>query len=172
MGGAEGVMHEDVAQTGQLVGQLGLVFLLAHIQAAVFEQHDLPGLYLDAVDPVAHEGNLAPQQLRKALCHGCQRILRLEGAFGGTAEVAGDHDGCAAVERHADRRQRGPDAGVLGDVACVIQRHVEVGADEDAFALGLALVAQVGEADEWLHGGHGLMGDDERKENGTIAARL
>ena len=37
-------------------------------------------------------------------------------------------------ERVADRRHRRADARVVGDRACVVLRHVQVGADEDALA--------------------------------------
>ena len=39
--GAEGVVNEDVAQRGHLLGQRRVVLLLAHVHAAVLEQHHL-----------------------------------------------------------------------------------------------------------------------------------
>jgi hypothetical protein len=65
--------------------------------------------------------------------------------------VRGDHDGRAGIQRHADGRHAGADAGVFGDGAALVLRHVEVGADEDTFALHGALRAQVGKADD-VHG--------------------
>src|SRR5258706_10873293 len=44
-----------------------------------------------------------------------------------------DHHGGALAERAFDRRRGGADAGVVGDPA-VLDRDVEVGADEDALA--------------------------------------
>ena len=55
------------------------------------------------------------------------------------------------VECHFDGRQRGTDAGVLGDIAGIVLRHVEISADKDAFVFGLAVGAEIGKADE-LHG--------------------
>ncbi|MCY1549812.1 hypothetical protein D9M68_860100 [compost metagenome] len=61
------------------------------------------------------------------------------------------HDGGTSVQRHLDRGDAGADARVFGDVARVVLRHVEVGADEDTLTLGLATGAEIGETDE-LHG--------------------
>jgi hypothetical protein len=43
VGGAEGVVDVDVAQGGHLLRQLGVVLLLADVDAAVLQQHDLAG---------------------------------------------------------------------------------------------------------------------------------
>jgi hypothetical protein len=51
-----------------------------------------------------------------------------------------------------DAGHAGADAGVFGDGAAVVLRDVEVGADENALATGLALGTQIGEADDG-HGG-------------------
>src|SRR5207237_925963 len=61
------------------------------------------------------------------------RILGLELALGRAAEVGGDHHRGAALERQLDAGHRGADARVVGDAA-VLDRNVEVGADEDALA--------------------------------------
>ena len=63
---------------------------------------------------------------------------RLQGERGvgplGAAEMRHEHDlAGAAVEQEPDRRQRGPDARVVGD-APVLERDVEVDADERALA--------------------------------------
>ena len=49
------------------------------------------------------------------------------------AQMAREDDGRALLERVLDRRQRGPDARVVADHA-VLERDVEVHADEDALA--------------------------------------
>ena len=112
----------------------GLVLLLALVEAAVLQQHHLAGLHVDAVDPVGLQRHLAAEQLGQALGHRRQRVLGLELALGGTAQVRGDHHRRAGVQRHADAGHRGADARVFGDVAGVVLRHVEVGADEHALA--------------------------------------
>ena len=43
------------------------------------------------------------------------------------------HLGGAALEQQRERRQRGADARVVGDLA-VLERHVEIRADEDGLA--------------------------------------
>jgi hypothetical protein len=91
------------------------------------------------------------QQFGQARGHRGQRVFGLELALGRAAQVAGDHDGGTGVQRHADAGHAGADARVFGDVAGVVLRHVEVGADEHALALGLALGHEVGESDD-LHG--------------------
>jgi hypothetical protein len=60
--------------------------------------------------------------------------------------------------RLADRGNRGADARVFGDVAGVVLRHVQIGADEHALAAHLPLGDQVGQADELLNGLHGTSG--------------
>jgi hypothetical protein len=53
VGGAEGVHDEDVAQGGVLLRRVVDVLLLALVEAAVLQQHDLAGGDLEsAVDPV------------------------------------------------------------------------------------------------------------------------
>jgi hypothetical protein len=69
--------------------------------------------------------------------------------------VRGDHDGGAGLEGGGDRRHGGADAGVFGDVAGVILRHVQVGADEHALSRQRLLVDQVlqtGEIENSVHG--------------------
>jgi hypothetical protein len=67
-------------------------------------------------------------------------------AFGGTAQVGGDHDLGAGLHGVLDGGHGGGDAGVGGDFA-FLDGHVQVGADEDA----LALQVQVGHAEEFGH---------------------
>ena len=64
---AEGVVDVDVAQRGHLPGQRLVVLLLADVDAAVFQQHDLAGVDLDAVNPVLHQRHGHAQQLGQAL---------------------------------------------------------------------------------------------------------
>ena len=133
VGGAEGVHHPDVAQRGHLLGEFFVALLLALVAAAVLQHHDFAGLDLEAaVDPVLDEADGLAEQLGHALGDRCERILGLEFAFGGAAEVGGDHYRRALFEGVADARQRGADAGVVGDGERVVLRDVEVGADEDA----------------------------------------
>jgi hypothetical protein len=145
-------VHEDVAQRGHLAGQFLVVLLLALVEAAVLQQHHFAGGHLHAIDPVRHETHRLAQQFGQACGHGGERVLGLEFTLGRAAQVAGHHHGGASVQRQADAGHAGADAGVFGDVAGVVLRHVQVGTDEHALALGLALSAQIGKTDE-CHGG-------------------
>jgi hypothetical protein len=81
----------------------------------------------------------APMQFTHAGGHGGQAVFGFELAFGGSAQVAGDHDGGTGVQRHLDGGDAGADARVFGDLTGIVLRHVQVGADEHAFAFGLAV---------------------------------
>jgi hypothetical protein len=52
-----------------------------------------------------------------------------------------DHEARATIQQLPKRRQRGPDPGVVGDVA-VLQRHVEVDPDEHPLARQVAEVPE------------------------------
>src|SRR5690606_25553501 len=62
-----------------------------------------------------------------------------------------DHDRRAAVERQADAGHRGADAGVFADLAGVVERHVEVGADEHPLAVQRAGLGQRGQGIDLGH---------------------
>ena len=105
---AEGVVDVDVAQRRHLSRERVVVLLLALVEAAVLEQHDLPRLQRveprAAVDPVAHERHRHAEQLGQALRDRRQRVLGLPLAFGRPAEMRGHHHRRAARERVADAR--------------------------------------------------------------------
>ena len=151
MGGAKGIVDEDVAQLGHFLGQLGLVLLFAHVHAAVLQQHHLAGGNLHAVHPVGNQRHFAAQQLRQALRHSDQRVGGLEFAFGGAPQVAGHHHGSTRLQCHLNGRHRGAHARVFGDFTGVAQRYVQIRTDENALALDFALGAQIRKAND-VHG--------------------
>jgi len=67
--------------------------------------------------------------------------------------VAGEDDLGALADEVLDGGDGGADAGVVGDVLVLVERHVEVGAHEDALPLEVGLR----EVPDALlgHGGHG-----------------
>ena len=132
-------------------GQRFVVFFLAPVHAAVFQQHKLAGLHLHAIGPVADQRHIAAQQLAQPPGDGGQRIGGGEFALLGAAQVRSDHDGRTRLQRHADGGHAGADAGVFGDFARLVQRRVQVAADEHALALDAALGAEVGKTQHW-HG--------------------
>jgi hypothetical protein len=148
VGGAKGVVDKDVAQRGHLFCQLGVVLLLPLVDAAVLQQNDLAGRNTDAIDPVRHQGYGPPQQLRQARGYRRQGVFRLELPFGWPPQMGGDHHGRSRVQRHLDARNRSANAGVFGDAARIILRHIQVSSDKDALALGFALGAQIGKSQD------------------------
>ena len=61
--GAKSVVHKDVAQRSQLARQCFAVFLLANVDAAVFQHHHLARGDDHTVHPVGHEWHITTQQL-------------------------------------------------------------------------------------------------------------
>ena len=155
--GAKGVVHVDVAQCGHLARQGFVVFLLTLVDAAVLEQNHLAGQHVHTTDPVGHQRHVAAEQLAQAFGHRCQRILGFELALGGAAQVARDHHGRTGVQSHLDAGHAGADACVFSDAAVIGLRHVQVGADEHAFASGKAIGAHVRKSQE-VHGGLPISG--------------
>ena len=75
------------------------------------------------------------EQLRKPLGHRPQAHAVLDLAVG-PAEVAGKNDDRPLGQQRLDRRQCGHDPAVVGDLA-VLERNVEIDADEDALTGGV-----------------------------------
>ena len=135
MRGAEGVVDVDVGERRVALGQLLVVLRLALLVADVLEHHDVP---VGHVVEVARELDGLAQQLLQAVGRGPQRELRL--AVLRAPEVRGEHEPRVLVAQLAQRRQRRPDAGVVGDVALLVERDVEVHADEHALAGDVEIV--------------------------------
>jgi hypothetical protein len=162
--GAECVVHVDVAELRHFLRKLVGIFLFALVDAAVFEQHDRARRDVHAVfDPVRHQRHVTAEQFGQTLRDRRQRIFRLEVALGRTAQVRRDHHGGAGVKRGADRRHGGADASVFGDLAGIVLRHVEVGANEYALVAQGALVDQVLQSGEIEDGIHGFVASESRK---------
>lgn len=80
----------------------------------------------DAVVDLGHLGAL--EQLLQARHDRVEAELVL-GAVLGPAEVRGQQHLGAVVDEVLERRDRGADAGVVGDLEVLVERDVEVGAD-------------------------------------------
>jgi len=138
MGGAECVVDVQVRQVSQRLGELGIVRFLVPVEAEVLEQDQLAGTEL--ADRVVHAGtervaghaHRASQQLRQPIRDGLEPEGIVDLALG-TAEVAGQNHAGTALQQIADGGQAGANARVVGDPA-VIQRDVQVGAQEDPLA--------------------------------------
>ncbi len=60
--GAESVVHVDIAECGDLLRERLVVLLLALVEPAVLEQHDLPGFHMEFVfNPTGNQGNVETQ---------------------------------------------------------------------------------------------------------------
>ena len=132
--GAESVHHKHVAQSGVLLGQFVGVFLFALVEAHVFEQHDLAGLNVDAIEVIADQRHVATQGFAQVLGDRLEAVFSRELTFSRASQVRADHDSRAFFQRQLDGRQRSKDARIAGDYT-VLDWDVEVFADQYAFTL-------------------------------------
>jgi hypothetical protein len=134
----EGVVDVAVGQLGELPGEAVVVLLFLGMEAQVLEQEHLARLQRlrlrprGRADAVGRERDGPVQQLREAFAHRPQRVGGVRPALG-AAQVRGEHDGGAGVERVPHGGNDGAQARVVGHGAAV-QGRVEVGAKEDALA--------------------------------------
>jgi hypothetical protein len=96
---------------------------------------------------VGRQRHVGAQQLGQPRGDGRERELRL--AVLGPPEVGGQEEPRAAAAQLLQGRQRGADPRVVGDRA-VLQRHVEVDADEDAPAAEVAEVVEGSQRTFWM----------------------
>lgn len=153
MHGTEAVAHVEVREGGELVGEgttLGVVLTgLARVEAKVLQHghlavgqargHRAGGL----ADRVGGERHGLTEDFTQPLGRGGQRVGRVRGALG-AAQVGGDDHLGAALDELGDRRGDGADPAVVGDAGAV-QRHVQVGADEDPLTGYLEVVDRLHE---------------------------
>ena len=157
---AERVVHVDVRVGRERLRELRVVLLLLGVEAQVLEEQQLAGsepphgVLGSRAERVAGHRDRASEQLGQPLRDRPEPERVLDLAVG-AAQVTGEDEARALREQVLDRRQRGADALVVGDLA-VLEGDVEIDADEDAFA------RRVGVADgELVHGGV-LRGADRR----------
>ena len=139
----EGVVDVDVAQVRHLPRELVVVLLLADVEAAVLEQHDLvAGPSVPSHAPPSTQSRISgtsrPQQLATSRARDRrQRVApRSELSFVRSTKMRGDHrrahrasSACLGSQAR-DARMRV--SSVIAPL--IVLRHVEVGADEDALA--------------------------------------
>jgi hypothetical protein len=141
VGAAKGVVDIDIAQLCQLGGHLRVVLGLALVEARVLQHQHLtrlerrrrrfrrrPGRLPDKLDRRA-------DQRRQVVGSDLHAVLGV-GAILRAPKMAHQDQRGAVVEQILDRRQRGADAGVVGDGAGgLVLRDVEVDAHEGFLAL-------------------------------------
>ncbi len=156
MGGAEGIVHVDLAERGQLLCECGIIGFLFGVEAQVLQQQHLAILELvrqlareiaDAIRRKSHIHLLADSVIE----HDAEPVHdRPQAVFGiwlalGAAEVRAEDDLAAVAEHELDGRQRLADAGIVEDFGAILrERHIEI--DPDEHMLVLQLVGAVGEA--------------------------
>ena len=145
MRGAERVVDvQAVAERRERSRELRIVLLFVCMEPQVLQEHDavrgmdfVDGLSRFVADAVGGKHHGTVEEIGQAIRHRSQAHLRIRLAFR-PAQMAGEDDRRAAVEREPDRGQRGADPRVVAD-ALVLQRHVEVDAHEDPLALQIEI---------------------------------
>jgi hypothetical protein len=149
MSAAEGVVDVDVAERGELPGELGIVLLFLGVEAEIFEKERLAGLEVadhlggDIADAIGREGNVlivaedVVEQLAQTIDDGTKAHGEDDFSLG-AAEVRAEDDASLAAQGVFDGGDGLTDAGVVSDTGGVIgtigrERNVEVDSDEDAF---------------------------------------
>ena len=134
--GAEGVVDVDLSHVGHSLCQSCVILGLALLEANVLKQNSLARLYLCRellcvlADNVLRELDFLTEQLGQALCDRRQGVLHVELALR-TAQVRAQNNCCVVAEQVLDGLERCADALVIGDVAVLVLRNVEVAADDN-----------------------------------------
>jgi hypothetical protein len=138
----ERIIYVDIREAGEGRGKVGLVLLLFRVKAKILEEYDaIPGAnglvygrFRPFTDAVLGKGHRPPENLRKPRGYRSKAELPCYGPLR-PPEMAGEHSHRrTTIQRVLDRRNRGADASVVAD-ASLLERDVEVDADEDALAL-------------------------------------
>ncbi len=134
----EGVVHVDVAQRREGLGEARVVGFFLRVEAQVLQQGDAAGLqalrrrFRRRADAVRRETDLLAQDLRNLRHQGLQRHLRVRPALG-PAEVGQQQHLRALGRKIADGRRRALQASRVAHLAAG-HRHVEVDAHQHALS--------------------------------------
>jgi hypothetical protein len=140
---AEGVVDEEIAEPGQVRGEISVVGLLARIEAEVLDHEDVArlqgrgGAFHLRTGDRGNRGNPLPEELAQPTrdrSHGIRRIcfsLR-------SPEMRRQDDRRPSVQQVLNRRQRRSDAGVVGHFT-VAQRHIEIDPHQRSLAVHVGL---------------------------------
>jgi hypothetical protein len=134
----ERVVDVGIGVGRQRLRERGVVLLLLRVEAQVLQEQGLAGAeaahgVLGArPEGIARAGDVEPEERREPLGDGAQPQAVQDLAVG-AAEVAREDHPRALVQEVPDRGNGRPDPGVVLDLP-VLERHVEVDADEDALA--------------------------------------
>ena len=146
MGRPEGVADVGVRQGGQLVGEAGIVPLLAWIEPQVLQHRHRSGpgrqdgLANLRTDDLVELANLLPQGLTERRRHRIQPELVDDLALR-PAEVRAGHQRRPPFQQLPDGGNGGPDAQVVSDRSA-LQGHVQIAANQDGRAREVGEVFQ------------------------------
>ena len=144
MGGAEGVVDEEVRRGGELLREPGLVLRLLLVEADVVQHrhgavgHGGHGGLDVGADAVVDLADLHAEELGEAGHDGVEAELVLRAVLG-AAEVGGHEDLGPLLAEVLQRGGRPADPRVVRDGEVVVQRDVQVAAHEHHLALELRL---------------------------------
>ena len=145
MRGAEGITNEKaVAECSELLGKSFVVFFFLGMEADIFKNENFTvaqGFALafgTGADTIERKSHGIAEKFLQFFCCRRQGIFQIGAAFG-TAKMRSENETRTVLNRKAQCRKRFADAGVVGDHA-VLERNVEVHADEDALAAEVEVV--------------------------------
>src|SRR5262249_62390446 len=149
MASAEGIVDVYVAQRRDQLGEIGIALLFTRVEAEILQQQYLAwlqrlrGRFHRGADDLVYLAHRPAEQLTKPFRNAVHRERRILLRIAlGPAEVAHHNRAGTGVKNVLDRRQRGLDAAVVGDVTLLIQRHVEIDAHQDALAFQVSEMAE------------------------------
>src|SRR5690606_13917001 len=128
----ECIHYEYVAQRRVFFGECFVVFLLAFVEANVFQHHQLTGSHFHAIQVIFHQANRAGQFVFQVINNRQQRELFVVLAFSWTTQVGGHHHFRTLLQSQFDGWQRCTDTRVTGHFA-IFNWHVQIRTDENAF---------------------------------------
>ena len=142
---AEGIIHVEVAELGQMLGEVRIVGFLLGMEAKVLQQQGLSalqllrhffGLHANAIrreaDVFAAAHNVVEQDAQ-AFGHRLQAHLGIGLALG-ASQMRGEDEARAMPQRELNAGQRLADASVVHHAA-VVERDVEIDPHENALVV-------------------------------------
>ena len=138
----EGIVTVDVSHRRQLACELGVPLLFSRLKPQILQQQHLSGPQFRPFgnrirpDRVGGEQDGLSQQFRQSLRNRCQAVFRL-GLVGRASQMTHQDRRSTSLEDRTNRRQGHFDPTVIGDLPVVIQRDIEIHADEYGLALDI-----------------------------------
>ena len=128
----ECVHYEHVTQCSVFFGQSFVVFLLAFVEANVFQNNQFTFSNVNAVEVIFNQTNRVRQFVFQVVNNRQQREFFVVLAFGRTTQVGSYHHFCALFQGQFDGRQRSTDTRVAGYFP-VFYWYVQIRTDKYTF---------------------------------------